>query len=340
MKYILAILALGVLIIVHELGHFIMAKVNKVKVIEFTIGMGPKVFSYQGKETLYSISLLPIGGYVEMLGSHEDVDDERSFSSKSPIRRISIIIAGVFMNFVLAIRIFTAVLTYHGYADNTVGALTKDAPLEKAGVEVGSRITAINGSKIFTYVDISANTDLSTGKEVTVKYEYKGKEKEVKVTPELYEDEDGSSRYIIGFTYGVVKDPTLWQGVKQSFKQTATLINQTVKTLVNLITGNGSFKKDLGGPVTVVKLSADAAESGMWDLMNLVAILSISLAIFNLIPFPALDGGWTILLLIELITRRKVPEKFVAVINTVGMVLLLALMVAVTVKDILFPASL
>ena len=339
MKYILAIIALGVLIIVHEFGHFIMAKVNKVKVNQFSLGMGPKIFSYQGKETLYSISLLPIGGYVEMLGAHEEVDEENSFSSKSPLRRISIIIAGVFMNFVLAIGIFTAVLTVHGYADNTVGSLTEGAPLEQAGIEVGSRITSINGSKVFTYVDIAANKDLSAGKEVTIGYEYKGVEKEVTVTPEYYTDEDGNSKYIVGFTYGVVENPTLWQGFKQSFKQTATLINQTVKTIGDLITGKGSFQNDLGGPVTVVKMSAEAAESGMWDLLNLVAILSISLAIFNFLPFPALDGGWTILLFIELITRRKVPQKVVTVLNTIGWICLLGLMLAVTIKDILFPGT-
>ena len=120
MKYVLAVLALGVLIIVHELGHFIMAKVNKVKVIEFTIGMGPKIFTYQGKETKYCLSLFPVGGYVQMLGQGEESDDEASFTQKSAFRRFTIVIAGVVMNFILAIILFTACICHSGYITNDI----------------------------------------------------------------------------------------------------------------------------------------------------------------------------------------------------------------------------
>lgn len=336
MKYVLAILALGILIIVHELGHFIMAKINKVKVNEFSIGMGPKIFTYEGKETKYSLSLFPVGGYVEMLGAQEDVEDDKSFSSKSPLRRISIIIAGVFMNFILAICIFTAVICHGGYVETNISEVSVGSPLAEAGVKNGSIIKEINGQNIYTYYDISLNEDITRGKDLTIKYEYKGQVKETKITPEYLEDE---KRYIMGATFEVNKAPSLIEGVKQSFKQTATLVTQTVKTLKNLVIGKGNFKTDIGGPVSVVKLSADAAQSGMWDLVNLVGLMSISLAVFNLIPIPALDGGWTILLLIELITRRKLPDKVIGVLNGVFFILLMVLMVAVTIKDILFPVS-
>lgn len=336
MKYILAILALGLLIIVHELGHFIMAKINKVKVEEFSIGMGPKIFTYQGKETKYSLSLLPVGGYVQMLGAHEDVDEEGSFNTKSPFRRLTIIIAGVVMNFILAILIFTAVTVHFGYGETSISKLTDDGALKSAGLQEGDNITKINGSKVFTYYDITIATGSSKGEEMEISYERGGDKYEVTVTPKYLEDEQ---RYVVGATFNYNSDPSIIDGVKQSFKETATLVTQTLKSIGNLITGHGNFKTDLGGPVTVVNLSAQAAESGLWDLMNLVGLLSISLAVFNLLPFPALDGGWSVLLLIEMITKRKVPEKVVGVINGIGFICLMALMVVVTVKDILFPAS-
>lgn len=333
MQYILAILALGVLILVHELGHFIMAKINKVKVNEFSIGMGPKIFTYHGKETNYSISLLPVGGYVEMLGAQEEVDEEGSFSSKSPVRRISIILAGVVMNFLMGIAIFSVVSANFGYVDTSIEKVTKDGAFEKAGIQPGTIIKEINGNKVFTYLDIASSKDLSAGKELKIKYEYNGKEKQVTIKP-TYSKKD--KRYLIGVYFNYLKKPSVVQSVKHSFNECASLANLSVTTITNLLTGKGNFVKDIGGPVAVVKVSAQAAQAGMWNLIHLVGILSISLAVFNILPVPLLDGGWTVLLLIELITRRKVPEKIVGVLNGISMVLLMLLMFAVTVKDLIF----
>jgi regulator of sigma E protease len=338
LKYVLAIFALGVLIIVHELGHFILAKINKVKVIEFSIGMGPKIFTYKGKETNYSLSLLPVGGYVQMLGAQEESDEEGSFTSKSPFRRITIIVAGVVMNFLMAIVIFTAVTCNFGFTDTVIKEMVKDGPLIEAGIQANDEVVSINNSKIITYNDIGIEMSKNTGEEVSVEYLRDGVKQEVIVKPK-YVDDEGGKRYILGALFNRVDNPTIVQGVKQSFKQSGTLITQTIKTLTKLVTGQGNFKTDLGGPVTVVNLSAGAAEAGIWELVNLVGILSISLAVFNFLPFPILDGGWTVLLLIELITKRKVPEKIVNAMNTVGIVLLMALMVIVTIKDIIFPSA-
>lgn len=336
LKYILAIIALGILIIVHELGHFILAKINKVKVEEFSIGMGPKIFTYQGKETKYSLGLLPVGGYVQMLGQGEDSDAEGSFTSKSPFRRFTVIIAGVLMNFIMAIIIFTAVTMHFGYGETSIDEVTADGPIQMVGLQSGDNITKINGKKVFTYYDINIATGSSNGEEMNITYERNGENVDVTIKPKYLEEE---SRYIIGAKFNYNSEPSIIQATAHSFKETATLVTQTVRSIAKLVTGNGSFKTDLGGPVTVVNLSAQAAESGMWDLLNLVGLLSISLAVFNLIPFPALDGGTALLILIEMITRRKVPDKVIGVINGVGFICLMILMVAVTVKDILFPAS-
>ena len=336
MYYILALLGFGVLIIVHEFGHFTLAKLNGVKVEEFSIGMGPKILSHQGKETKYSLGLFPIGGYVRMLGEEEASDDERSFSSKSPLRRISIIIAGAFMNLVLAVVIFTVIFTKFGYAEKTIKEVRSGSPAEIAGLMPEDEFLKVDGSKVFSQQDVSVGIVLAKDKPVDLTIDRNGEEKTITVTPE-YDEEQQS--YIIGITFNKNAEPTIFESFKHSFAQGASLVSQVFKGFGSIIKGEANLKTDVGGPVTIVKMSASAAKTGIWTLVNLVAVLSVSIAVFNLLPLPALDGGWTVLLLIELITRRKVPDKIVNVINTVGFMFLIGLMVLVTVKDIIFPMS-
>ena len=333
MYIIFAILAFSLLIIVHELGHFVMAKVNGIKVEEFAIGMGPKIFSIRGKETKYSIGILPIGGYVKMLGEEEDVEDDRSFSSKSPLRRISVILAGAIMNFLLALVIFTVILSKNGYPIPEVGVVQDNSPAYESGLQTGDKFLSINGGKVFSADDVLVGISMSKGEPVDIVFERNEEVKEVTITPRLNE----KNTYVIGFAFGVEKNPTFIQGVKQSFKQTTTLINQTFKGLKMIFTGEANLKTDVGGPVTIIKMSGEAAKGGFWNLMYFTAFISVNLAVFNLLPFPALDGGWAVILLIELITRKKVPDKIVATVNYIGIMALFGLMILVTVKDILFP---
>lgn len=339
MYIIYALLGFSLLIIVHELGHFTLAKLNGIKVEEFSIGMGPKILSTQGKETKYSIGLFPIGGYVKMMGEEEEVKDERSFSSKSPLRRISVIIAGSAMNFLLALVIFTLTLSKFGYTLPEVNTLLEGSPAMEAGLLEGDKFLKVDGSRVISADDVRIGINLAKGNPVDFLIERNGEKKEITVTPKLVE-EDGVSGYKIGFGFKVVENPTILQGFKQSFKQTAAVISQTYKGLKMMITGNVNLKTDVGGPVSIIKMSSEAAKSGIWNLMYFIAFISINLAVFNMLPFPALDGGWTVILLIELITRRKVPDKVVGVMNYVGMMLLFGLMILVTIKDILFPIQL
>lgn len=339
MYIVYAILGFSLLIIVHELGHFVMAKVNGIKVEEFSIGMGPKILSTQGKETKYSIGLFPIGGYVKMMGEEEDVHDERSFSSKSPLRRISVVIAGAVMNFLLAIIIFTVISNKFGYNVPTVDSLVANMPAEEAGLQEGDKFLKVNGSRVFSDGDLTLEINLAKDTPINFLVERNGEKKEIVVTPKLV-NENGSERYMIGFGFGRVENPGIVESFNQGLKETLSAINQTYKSLKLMVTGNVNFKTDVGGPVSIIRISSEAAKNGIWNLMNFVAFLSINLAVFNMLPFPALDGGWTVLLLIELITRRKVPEKIVGVLNYVGIMLLFGLMIAVTIKDILFPIQL
>ena len=339
MYIIMAILGFSLLIIVHELGHFIMAKVNGIKVEEFSIGMGPEVFSKKGKETQYSLRLFPIGGYVKMLGEEEDVEDERSFSSKSPLRRITVILAGATMNIIFAIIAFSIIISNRGYTETTISKLEPDTPAIESGLQVGDKILTIDGARVFTTTDVSMCIQLSKGDSVDLVVDRNGEKENITVTPRLIE-QDGTQMYQIGFHYTPVENPTILESIRESFNETISLVTQTFKSLKMMVTGNINFKTDVGGPVTIIKMSGQAAKNGLMTLTYFLGFISINLAVFNLLPFPALDGGWTVILLIELITRRKVPDKVVGAANYVGFMILIGFMIVVTLKDILFPISL
>ncbi|AGF55106.1 M50 family metallopeptidase [Clostridium saccharoperbutylacetonicum] len=333
---IMAILAFGVLIIVHELGHFTLAKLNGVRVEEFSLGMGPRILSKQGKETRYSLSLFPIGGYVKMMGEEEAVEDERSFSAKSPLRRISIIIAGVVMNYLLAICIFTAITFNFGYTPTIAGSIEKGSPAYEAGLMKDDKILKISNSKVFSFNDILTEIYLSKGDTINFLVDRNGEMKEVAVTPKINDE----GQYKIGMAYPEkIANPGIGESFKESLNETVSLVSQTFKGLKMIFTGKADLKKDVGGPLTIVKMSAETAKTGIWNLVYFVGFLSVNLAVFNLLPFPALDGGWCVILLIELITRRKVPDKIVGVINYIGFAALIGLMILVTIKDILFPVQ-
>ena len=298
--------------------------------------MGPKILSTQGKETKYSIGLFPIGGYVKMMGEEEEVQDERSFSSKSPLRRISVIIAGATMNFLFAIIIFTVFLNKFGYSLPKVNSLIENMPAVEAGLKEGDKFLKVNGSRVFSADDLTIGISLAKDNPINFLVERNGEKKEVTVTPKLTE-ENGRERYMIGFGFERIDNPGIVQSFKQSFKETLSVISQTYKSLKMMIMGEVNFKTDVGGPVSIIRMSSEAAKNGIWNLMYFIAFISINLAVFNMLPFPALDGGWTVILLIELITRRKVPDKVVGAMNYVGIMLLFGLMIIVTIKDILFP---
>ena len=337
MYILMAILGFSLLVIVHELGHFVMAKVNGLKVEEFSIGMGPEIFSHKGKETLYSLRILPIGGYVKMMGEEEAVEDERSFSSKSPLRRISVILAGAFMNIVFAILIFALHFNYTGYAKNVIDSVIDNSPAQEVGLQSGDKIIEINGTKVRTTDDVLLEVQLSKGNSLDLVVDRNGKNINLNITPKL---DENTGSYLMGFYYEKVSNPTIGESLKHTYNNTISMVKQTYKSLEMLVTGKLNLKTDVGGPVTIIRMSGEAAKSGIQTLSYFLGVISINLAVFNLLPFPALDGGWAIILFIELITKRKVPDKVVGAINYVGFMILMGLMVVVTLKDIFFPVLL
>ena len=308
MYIIFALLAFSALILVHELGHFIVAKLNGIYVEEFAIGMGPKLFGVKVGETEYNLRILPFGGFVKMLGEEDESDDSRSLNAKTPIQRILVMGAGAFMNYVLALIIFIGLAMSSGFAENKVASVVPNSPAQEIGIEQGDEFLKIDGNR---------------GNDVLTKT----------VQPILNE----SGMYQVGISYALVEKPTLLQGIKQGFNETRSLVSQSFIALKTIVTGEANLKTDVGGPVTIIKMSGQAAKAGANTLLWFMAFLSVQLAVFNLLPFPALDGGRIFIELIQMIIRKEIPAKYIEAVNTVGFMLLMGLMVLVTIKDIIFP---
>lgn len=333
MYIIAAIITFGILILIHELGHFTLAKLNGIKVEEFAIGMGPQIFKVNGKETLYSIRILPIGGYVKMLGDEGECTDPRAFNNKSPLRKLSVVLAGPVMNFILGIVLFAIIAAGKGYLSPIVDKVVPNQPAAVMGIKSGDKIVKVNGSKILTWEDFVTGVYTSAGKPMDITYIRNGETKSVKVTPVKDTKEN---RFMVGVYPTAVEKPTIGQSISYGFTETNSLIKQTFSFIKSAFKGKVS-KDDFGGPVTIIKLSGAAAKAGILTLAAFGAYITVQLGIFNLLPIPALDGGYIFLFLFELITGKKVDQNKVGVINYVGFALLMGLMVLVTIKDILYP---
>lgn len=333
MYIIFALLAFSALILVHELGHFIVAKLNGIYVEEFAIGMGPKLFGVKFGETEYNLRILPFGGFVKMLGEEDESDDSRSLNAKTPIQRILVMGAGAFMNYVLALIIFIGLAMSSGFAENKVASVVPNSPAQKIGIEQGDEFLKIDGNKIHTTDDFRMGLALAKGNPVELEIKRGNDVLTKTVQPILNE----SGVYQVGIGYGFVEKPTLLQGIKQGFNETRSLVSQSFIALKTIVTGEANLKTDVGGPVTIIKMSGQAAKAGANTLLWFMAFLSVQLAVFNLLPFPALDGGRIFIELIQMIIRKEIPAKYIEAVNTVGFMLLMGLMVLVTIKDIIFP---
>ncbi len=333
MYLVLSIFAFGLLVLGHEFGHFIMARVNGVKVEEFSIGMGPRLWTKKGKATNYSLKALPIGGSVQMYGETADEAGEGSFFSKSPLRKMSIIAAGPIMNLIMAILILFTVTLFTGYSSNVIKETLPGSPAEAAGIKAGDEIISVNGERAYTFQDVSTYINFNGFNEVTLKLKTPDGIVTKTITPQ-----DTEGRPMIGVAPVSAENPGFFESIGESFNQGRSLITQTLFSLKILFSGRASLN-DFGGPVTIFKISTEVASVSLWGLASFIAFLSINLAVLNLIPFPALDGGWLLILLIELITRKRLPDKFVGIWNAVGFVILMSFMLLITFKDIFLPGG-
>lgn len=333
MYILMAILGFSLLIIVHEFGHYIVARMNKVKVHEFAIGMGPKIFGYKGKETEFTIRILPIGGFVDLYGENENISEKGSFTSISKWRRISILLAGAFMNLVFAVGAYTVVNYNVGLSETTISQIRVETPAAKVGLQPGDKILEINGGKAWTSKDVILEINLSKDKPVDLLINRNGEKKLITLTPELAED----NTYKVGINFDRIENPSIIQSLAFSFKSGISDIVTTFKSLGMMISGEANLMTDVGGPVTIIKMTGEAAKNGMLSLFNLLAFISVNLAVMNLLPIPVLDGGTSAMLLIEMISGKEIPEKIKMGLTNIFWFLLMGFMAFICLKDIFFP---
>ncbi|EYE89343.1 hypothetical protein Q428_03435 [Fervidicella metallireducens AeB] len=328
--FLATIFVFGLLITSHEFGHFIMAKSAGIKVLEFSIGMGPKILGFNGVETNYTLRLLPIGGYVKMLGEEEESSDPRAFCNKGPWRRLSVIVAGAFMNFVIAILLFFIVSYNIGVYKPVISKIEPNYPAETAGLKVNDKILKVNNKDINTWNEFILFISENKEKPFNITFERQNQLYNKKITP-FYNNNE--KRYMIGISPTLVKGNVI-ESFNNGFRETFTSIKQMIAFLGGAIRGKIS-SADVGGPIAIVKMSGEAARSSIWSLLAFAGFLSINLGVINLIPFPALDGGWVVIILIEALTGKKIDEDKIGVINLIGFSLLITLMIFVTYKDII-----
>lgn len=331
---ICGMLGFSFLVIGHELGHFIFAKFNGVKVEVFSIGMGPKLFSISGTETEYMIKVFPIGGYVKMLGEEEETNHPKAFSSKSPIRRLSIGIAGPAMNITIAALLFLIYGFSQGIVIPQINDFVKGKPAQNTTLQKGDKIVKVNGKHIDIYEELITEIDMSKGNPISLIVERKGKiQQTISVKPQLSNEKN---IYELGITFTKIENPGLFISIKYALIETKGIIDVTFNTYKGLFQGKLSLNS-VGGPITIIKMSGKYAKAGIFPLIYFLAFISMNLAIFNLLPFPSLDGGLSLLSLYEIITGRKINNRKIAIANNIGFMLLMTLMVVVTIKDIIFP---
>ena len=332
--FIMAILAFSLLIIVHELGHFILCKLNGVKVSEFSLGMGPKIFGIKGKETEYLIKAFPIGGYVKMEGEEGESNDPRSFTNKTPVQKLSIVSAGAIMNLILAVVLFAIVGASKGYILPIIGEVIPNGPAIKAGIQVGDKITKVNKTNIDRWDQLQNEIFNSKGESMNIEIVRNSKVEKITLKPIKSVKE---KLFMLGVAPSMVeKKMNPGEALGYGFDQIGNTVKQVFGFFGSLFQGKVSAN-DVGGPISIIRFSTKAAQSGITTLMYFTALMSVQLGIFNIIPFPALDGGWIFMLLFEIISGKKLDDKKVGVINYIGFMFLMAFMVLVVIKDIISP---
>lgn len=336
LTFIASVFVFGMLVIFHEFGHFSIAKLVGIKVHEFSLGFGPKLFGVPKGETSYNLRALPLGGFVRMAGmdpNEEDfVDDERGFNKKTVGQRVAVIFAGPLMNFILAVVLLAFVFMFQGLpvATTEIKEVVPGSPAEKAGIVAGDKIIAINGEYLEEWEKLVTRISEHPEERITVNISRGGIEQQYDIN--TYRDENGQGKIGVMSVSGYRKMgliPSIALGFEWTGRITVTILDFIAKMIF------GQAPAELGGPVRVVNEIGKAAQVGFFFLLQLSAFLSINLGLFNLFPIPALDGSRILFLAWEKVGGRPVDPVKENFIHLVGLGLLLLLMVVITYNDIL-----
>ncbi len=336
---LLLIFILGIIILVHEFGHFITAKKSGVHIYEFSIGMGPVIHTHKGKDKIdYNIRAFPIGGFVSMAGEvYEDdgkIKPEKFLCNKPAWQRLIILAAGVFNNFVMAfVFLFIIAMIWNPTPITpTLGTIMEDSPAYEAGLQTGDQIVAINHKKVHSWdvaqIYLYYQSDVY---DFTVLRD--GKEQTISVTPKMIE-EDGEERRIFGFQIASSEDTGFFASIVYAWQKFWSIVQSMIVTLGGLFTGNLSIKA-LSGPVGMYQVVGESIQYGISQILYLIALLSINVGFLNILPFPAFDGGRIFFMIIEKIKGSKINPKLENTMNSVGFLLLMLLMIYITFQDIL-----
>lgn len=340
------ILAFSALIIIHEFGHFIIAKISGVWVEEFGMGLPPRIFGKKIGETVYSLNWLPIGGFVKLHGetsSDEVVYPDRAFTNKKPLTRIAITLAGIVMNLILAVVCFAIVYSFLGIPGKIniqISKINEKSPAEVSGLMKGDIVQKVNNKEIINDSEFISEISKFKGQNVELTLLRDKKEVKVDITPRLYPPAGEGSLGIEFSDNQEVYFPPVWQrpfvGAWYGMKQTLTLCKAVIFGLGSAAqsVSHGQSPKGLTGVVGIFALFVEFAKLGVLPLINLVGVISVNLAIINIIPFPPLDGSRIALIIIEWITKKKMTAKLEEKVYLVGFVILIGLTILITSHEI------
>lgn len=338
--YLVAILLFGVIIAIHEFGHFFFAKLFKVKVNEFALGMGPAILKKKIGETQYALRLFPIGGFVSMEGEDTESDDDRAFNKKKPYQRFIIVAAGAILNLILGVIVVAVCISMQ----NLVGSRVVHSFDEKAiscnyGLKEGDEIIKINDTHVYSSRGIGFNMVRDTDNKLDLTVIRDGKKVELKDV-EFRQFELDGKMYVEQDFYIVGEPHTFFNVLENAVLDSASIVQMVRLSLVDLCTGKYGMK-DVSGPIGTISAIADSTAQGptakdkLFTALTLLSYITINVGVFNLLPVPALDGGRLFFIFIEMIRRKPISPKKEGIIHTVGLVLLLLFMLVVSISDII-----
>lgn len=338
MSIIIAIIIFSIIILFHELGHFLLAKANGIRVNEFSLGLGPTLVGFQKGETKYSIKLLPFGGACMMEGEDEDSSDDRAFNKKSVWARISVVAAGPVFNFIMALLLAMVVVGIGGYGRPVVGSVSEGYSAQQAGMMPGDVIVKLGNKRIHLFKELTFYTFVHSGEEIVVTYERDGQRHEAVLSP-TYSQEAG--RYLLGVTAVPYEHGNIVNIIRYSFFEVKYYIDTTLTSLKLLVTGGVSVN-DLSGPVGIVSTigqtyeesQSDGAKYVFLNMCVMCILLSANLGVMNLLPLPALDGGRLFFMIIEAVRGKRIDPDKEGMVHFIGLILLLGLMVIIMFNDI------
>lgn len=345
------IIVLGVLIFFHEFGHYITAKKVGVRVEEFALGFGPKILSRQKGETVYSIRSVPLGGFCNMTGEFlpdEEMSEEeketylaakekgKCFHQKSIWQRFLVIFMGPFMNFLLAALIFILIFAIYGLPvdsskSTVIGQVNPEQPAAGAGLKAGDKVIAIDNENVDNWNEMASIIHKSKNKSIVIKFERDNKIQKISVTPKY--DENAGYPIVGIYPKLIRKKVGLFKSIRLGLIQTWDIFYYTIAGFIQMISQRSTA--DLGGPVMIASIIGQAAKIGLSNLLNWMAIISINLGIINLLPFPALDGGRIVFIVVEFFRGKPVAPEKEGFVHFIGFVLLMILMVFILYKDIM-----